>query len=288
MRANDEMRKAAIALRLQGLSTRQIAGKLDIRLNSTLQGWLVGTPPPEWTKRPKAKDAERERAREMRRDGSSYGEIATALGVAKSSVSLWVRDLPNQEKLLFSDDPRRAGAERYFANRRRAVFIERQNEKLGWANEIGELTDRELLIAGAVAYWAEGGKSKPHRPSESMTFINSDPNMIRLFLAWLELLGVEPDRLRFRVSIHESADTRAAELFWADVVGASPTEFSRVTLKRHNPTTVRHNTGQSYHGCLVIRVLKSASLYRRMEGAWWAVAARARDVDSRHMRRPVA
>ena len=287
MKANAEMRKAAIALRLQGLSTRQIAGELGIRMSSTLQGWLVGTPAPEWTKRPQAKDAERERAREMRREGASYNEIAKALRVSKSSVSLWVRDLPHQQKLLLSDDPRRAGAERYFARRRRAVFIERQNEKLAWANEIGELTDRELLIAGAVAYWAEGGKSKPHRPSESMAFINSDPNMIRLFLAWLELLGVEPGGLRFRVSIHESADVRAAELFWADVVGTS-TKFSRATLKRHNPTTVRHNTGETYHGCLVIRVLKSASLYRRMEGTWWGVAARARDVDSSHMRRPVS
>jgi len=125
MRANDEVRRAAIALRLQGLSTRQIAGKLGIRMNSTLQGWLVGTPPPEWTKRPKAKDAEREQARVLRRDGSSYGEIAAVLGVSKSSVSLWVRDLPHQEKLLFSDDQRRVGAERYFARRRRETFIER-------------------------------------------------------------------------------------------------------------------------------------------------------------------
>jgi len=33
------------------------------------------------------------------------------------------------------------------------------------AAEIGELTDREVMIAGAIAYWCEGGKSKPHRRS---------------------------------------------------------------------------------------------------------------------------
>ena len=276
MKANDEMRKAAIVLRLQGLSTRQIAGELGIRMNSTLQGWLVGTPPPEWTKRPQAKDAERERAREMRRDGCSYAEIATALGVSKSSVSLWVRDLPHQERLLFSDDPRRAGAERYFAHRRRAMFIERQNQKLSWANEIGELSDRELLIAGAVAYWAEGAKSKPWRPTESMIFTNSDPDMIKLFLAWLDRIGVERTQVHFRVAIHESADVAAAESFWADVVECSASSFRRATIKRHTPKTVRHNTGESYRGCLVVRVLGCASLYRRMEGIWWAVAASVR------------
>ena len=216
----------------------------------------------------------------MRLAGASYPEIVAALGVAKSSVSLWVRDVPYQEKLRLSDDARRAGAERYFAERRRDKLFERQNEKLAWAAEIGELTDRELLIAGAVAYWAEGAKAKPWRPSESMAFINSDPNMIKLFVVWLDLLGVGRERLRLRVSIHESADVPAAESFWADVVGVPVDTFCRATIKRHTPKTVRRNTGDSYHGCLVVRVLGCASLYRQTEGIWWAVVASAR-------RRPV-
>lgn len=60
-----------------------------------------------------------------------------------------------------------------------SVFIERQNEKLLWANEIGPLTRRELKIAGAVAYWAEGSKSKPWRTKEVVAFVNSDAFMIR-------------------------------------------------------------------------------------------------------------
>ncbi len=133
----------------------------------------------------------------MRLAGASYPEIVAALGVSKGSVSLWVRDVPYQERLRLSDDARRAGAERYFAERRRVVFAERQNEKLGWANEIGELTDREVLIAGAVAYWAEGAKAKPWRPIERLKFVNSDPGMIQLFLRWLELIGVDRERLRY-------------------------------------------------------------------------------------------
>src|SRR5688572_13247309 len=83
MRRRDDLRAAAIALRLKGMSTRQIAEELGVRKNSTLEGWLVGTPPPAWTRRPRAKDSERDRAREMRRSGSSYAEIAASLGVSK-------------------------------------------------------------------------------------------------------------------------------------------------------------------------------------------------------------
>ncbi|MFD7879961.1 hypothetical protein ACFV5G_38800 [Streptomyces sp. NPDC059766] len=47
--------------------------------------------------------------------------------------------------------------------------------------------------------------------------------------------------------------------------------FQRATLKRHNPRTNRKNTGEAYHGCLIVYVTKSAELYRRMEGAWYGI-----------------
>jgi len=52
---------------------------------------------------------------------------------------------------------------------------------------------------------------------------------------------------------------------------AGPWQFHTPTLKRHNPKTVRWNTGDEYHGCLRIDVQQSADLYRRIEG--WARAA---------------
>jgi hypothetical protein len=76
-----------------------------------------------------------------------------------------------------------------------------------------------------------------------------------------------------RVHIHESADVAAAQRFWLDATGADPAQFRRPTLKRHNPTTVRKNTGEGYHGCLRIEVRRSTGLYRRIEG--WAAAAMA-------------
>lgn len=84
----------------------------------------------------------------------------------------------------------------------------------------------------------------------------------------------------FRVSIRESANVKEAEDFWAGLVGVEPSAFQKVTLKKHNPKTSRKNTEDAYRGCLVIYVLKSADLYRRMEGAWYGIvggAARQRD-----------
>jgi hypothetical protein len=96
MRSVQEMaalRERAIQLRRQGKSRRQIKEILGSMSNSTLDDALRGEPPPEWTRRARAKDDLRERARELRAQGLDLEKIATALGVAKSSVSLWVRDL---------------------------------------------------------------------------------------------------------------------------------------------------------------------------------------------------
>ncbi|MDQ0404302.1 hypothetical protein J2S50_002851 [Streptomyces sp. DSM 40167] len=120
-------------------------------------------------------------------------------------------------------------------------------------------------------YWAEGGKDKPYDRRENVTFVNRDPGMIKVFLAWLSLLGVERERLRFTVMIHENADVAGAEQFWAELVRADHSAFNKTTLKRHNPKTVRKNVGDSYRGCLVIKVLKSADLYRRIEGSWYGI-----------------
>jgi len=136
------------------------------------------------------------------------------------------------------------------------------------AAEIGELTDRELLITGAIAYWCEGGKSKPHRRSDRVVFINSDPALIRFFLRFLDTAGTPRANLGFRVYIHENADVEAAQRFWLEVTGAAIGQFATPTLKRHNPKTMRKNVGQTYHGCLRIDVQHSADLYRKIEG--WA------------------
>jgi hypothetical protein len=102
-------------------------------------------------------------------------------------------------------------------------------------------------------------------------FINSDPDMIRLYLAWLALLGVDKDRLRYQLQIHETADVVGAEHFWAAVVGVDVATLGKASLKRHNPKTNRRNVGPAYRGCLTVRVLKSADLYRRIEGWWYGI-----------------
>lgn len=268
----DRLRERAIALRLEGKSRREIKALLGLAGGSTLNELLQGVPPPDWTRRPNAKDALRTKARELRAQGLSYNEITARLGVSKSSVSLWVRDLPGPPRLSYEENRRRSaeGVRRYWAKEGQLREARRADERAAATAEIGGLTHREILIAGAVAYWCEGTKTKPHRRQCSVVFTNSDPGLIGLFLRFLDAAGVSRGDLAFTVCIHESGDLAAAYQFWLAVTKASPEQFNKMSLKRHNPKTNRKNVGDEYHGCLRITAHRSSALLRKIEG--WAQA----------------
>lgn len=218
-----------------------------------------------------AKHEHQARARELRRAGKTYDEIVEELGVSKSSVSLWVRDVPGPRRGPRDAEAVHAHMDMMRAARRANTERAREETKAAAFAEVGELTDRELMLVGAGLYWAEGTKDKPHARRERIVFVNSDPSMIRFFLRWLALFDVSREQLRCHVMIHESAEVEGAERYWADLVGIDVADLGKTVLKRHNPKTVRKNVGEAYRGCLAVYVRRSAELYRRVEGWWYGI-----------------
>ena len=218
-----------------------------------------------------------QQARTLRRQGLSILAIATQLHMGKGTVAGWVRDIPGpqQPRSATGEQRRKEGYHRYWEKESAIREARRQAISAAAASQIGDLTEREILITGALAYWCEGSKNKPHQRRDRVTFMNSDPALIRFFLHFLGVAGVPRGNLRFSVSIHESADVATAERFWRKVTGAGPEQFNRATMKRHTPKTVWDNTDDSYHGCLRLDVCRSKDLYRKIEG--WVAAATMAD-----------
>ncbi|MDQ6728651.1 MAG: helix-turn-helix domain-containing protein [Actinomycetota bacterium] len=264
----EDQRTQAVQLCTAGLSRSQIADALGLGSGGQpLSRWLRDVPPPAWTRRPRAKDDLRATAVAMRSEGRSYREIQEVVGVAKSTLSLWLRDvaLTEEQRLALAlrspeGASRRAQAVRAAAAQRRARI---QGEA---RDQFTHLSESELFVAGVVAYWAEGRKNKPWRSGAGVRMMNSDPEMIRLFLRWLRLVGVTPDRIRFRLHIHESANVNDALRHWSEHVEVDAGTFLTTILKKHKPRTVRRNIGPSYHGCLCVEVRRSAELNLRIEG----------------------
>jgi hypothetical protein len=139
---------------------------------------------------------------------------------------------------------------------------------------VGTLSPREVALIGTVAYWCEGAKAKPWRPHDcQVTFTNSDPALLAVFLAFAEQEGHPRERLSYRLSIHATADVAGTERWWAQSLGLPPERFQPASLKHHQPATTRRNTGADYRGCLVVKVPRGRELYWRMEGVMAGIAA---------------
>ncbi|NEA41662.1 hypothetical protein [Streptomyces sp. SID11385] len=214
----------------------------------------------------------RDRARELRLKGWTYDQIVEEVGCAKSSVSLWVRDLPRPAR----DMNAHMDHMRSVRLRSLAEAEKEHRDAITKARAAAEaLSDEQLQTAGVALYWAEGMKDKGRASRRAIQFTNSDPNVILVFLRWLELHEVARDRWHLHLAIHETADAEGAKTFWAELTGVPAEEFTRTTIKRHNPLTNRQNTGDNYRGCLVVYVTKSNDLYRRMERAWYGIVGGA-------------
>ncbi|MFI6849750.1 hypothetical protein [Kitasatospora sp. NPDC050467] len=87
----------------------------------------------------------REAARRLRGEGRAYDEIQAEPGVSKSSISLWVRDLPAPRP---SRERMRRAAETRWGPVRRQREEERRATKTAAAAEIGPMSDRDLFLVG--------------------------------------------------------------------------------------------------------------------------------------------
>jgi len=257
-------------LRARGLTPKQIREELP-----GVSPWVVNCAINRDAKaqashpglRARARDADRERARVLRLEGKTYKQIQAELAVSSATLSMWLRDLPHPQP---DRSAHAAHMHRILATRRNE---QREAQKAAAFAEVGEISDRELMLLGVALYWAEGVKDKSYSRREYIQFINSDAGMMRLFLSWLDLVGVEEADRQYRISIHESANLAAAEEFWRGVVGRPEADFRKPTLKRHNPKTVRKQLTDDYHGCLIVWVRKSSDLYRRVDGWWGGILA---------------
>jgi AcrR family transcriptional regulator len=195
----------------------------------------------------RGKLAERQQARQLRRAGLPLAEIAARLGVSKSSVSVWVRDV---EFELLPDPVRGRRRAPNALQRRRQAEIDRLLAE-GRAR-IGRLSERELLVAGVALYAGEGSK----RDGE-VRFANTDPRMVGFFCAWFRrFFEVDEARLRVRLYLHEGLDLSASVAFWSRMTGIPPAQFGKPYRAVPDPT-IRHT--KHVHGCVSIGYSCSAT-----------------------------
>jgi hypothetical protein len=197
------------------------------------------------------KTDERQKAREMRERGCSVKEIASTLAVARSSVSLWVRDIelgPEQRAALILRSrlgPIIAGERK--AARAREIRRGYQQEGRRLARERGT-----SYAAGCMLYWAEGSKAR-----NSVQLVNADPEVLVYFAEFLrEHFDVADDAMSVSCNLfadHEERQ-RSIEEFWLERLRLPRACLRKSAINNYSKYSQKKRTNKLPYGTCSLRV----------------------------------
>lgn len=207
---------------------------------------------------------ERVEARKLRERGLSIKDISNSLGVAKSSVSVWVRDVeltPLQRHVLEMSSHSRTAVELRRQSRLANELAKRELVVLAAQKEVQKISKRELWLMGIMLYWAEGGKTQ-----RLVRFSNGDPEMIKIMMAFFRRVCEVPEaKFRGYIHIHPHLDHLGAEAYWSTISGISAQQFFK-TYRLPNKSS-QNKKDTLPHGVFDIYVLDT-KLFLTISG--WA------------------
>lgn len=163
----------------------------------------------------------KEKALQLRKQGYSYSYIAKATGLSKSTLSYHLATLPytpNAHTKKNISNAKLASNKSKYEKKLTAIASAQKVAK----KEIGTLSDRDLFLLGIGLYIGEGSKTQ-----NLVRLVNADPKVIRLFIAWLHLLGLQEDNIALRIHLYPDSDIQSSEQYWLQETNLPKTSLQR-------------------------------------------------------------
>jgi len=190
----------------------------------------------------RGKTREQDEARRLRTEGMTMPAIAERLGVSRSSVSLWTRAVPFTPRPEWGRYDRAARGPNALQRRKAEEIAHLRADGL---ERVGGLSERDLLIAGAMLYSGEGAKT-----DGVVKFTNTDDRLMALFSRWLRhFLEVDESRFRVGLYLHHGLDLDAAVRRWSAVTGVPASQFHK-PYRAIPDASIRR--AKHVHGCAAL------------------------------------
>src|SRR3989338_9165402 len=141
-------------------------------------------------------------ARKLREQGKSIKEIERFLGIRRSSISVWVRDIS-----LTAEQKKR------LAGRGHSIEVTEKRRETRLANEtkvrtrvlerglqhVESMQDVDLFALGIGLYWGEGSKTQ----RATIELSNTDPRVIQIHVLFLrKICGFPMSKIHGHVGLH--------------------------------------------------------------------------------------
>ena len=204
------------------------------------------------------------RAQHLRRKGYSVRKIERNLGIPRSTLSGWLRDIKLtdlQKKKLLRDWKEglvtaRKKAVLWHNNQKEERIKEAEKEALKTLAGIN-IEDKKILeLTLSILYLGEGAKK-----SEETAIGSSDPLILKFFLTILRMLyKIDADKIKCQLNLRADQSPQEMRHFWATELNLPETNFTYIALDKR---TIGTKTYPSYKGVCHIRC-GSAAIQRKL------------------------
>lgn len=208
----------------------------------------------------------KEKSVELRYEGWSYNIISDRLGVSKSTLSHWLRDVPYKPnasvRKRIQEGPIISATRRHAKRMATVHAIKRSAEQ-----EIDQLTKRDLWMLGLGLYIGEGSKI-----FENVRIVNSDANVILLAMRWFrESLHLDTKNFSARLHLYPDTPLKKAIAYWSKITSIPTSQFDKTYVDMRQDKSKRKRRSLPY-GTLHITIRsrgdyeRGSALHRRIIG----------------------
>jgi len=118
---------------------------------------------------------------------------------------------------------------------------------------VNELSVKEKILFLAALYWGEGSK-------KDLNLINSDPDLIRIFLKGIRsYLKVPDNKIKINIRIFEDMDKEKCIKYWLNVTSLKSSNISNMDILKGK------KKGKLEYGICRIRVLKGGFVLKYLK-----------------------
>ena len=203
----------------------------------------------------------------LREQGLSYNEISMKLHVAKSTLSLWLKDIPGFEKIKENNIRR---AKQIWSkniiefNKKRTAehFKNRENDIERYSKEIKQISQSNLFYLGIALYLAEGGKTE----KSNLRFSNSDPAIIKIMMKFFqEICHIAPSAIYARIHLYEQNRYAETLNYWSKITEIDKDRFWQPQLAISISSKKTKRLRKLEYGTLHLTIC-NAELNRKVHG----------------------
>jgi hypothetical protein len=213
-------------------------------------------------------------AQDLRILGMSYSEIQAKLGISKSTLSIWLRDVKlSGDARLRLEGRARQGVLNGLVKRNKEqtsrAYERAKAIRQAACRDVHVQLRKNLFLIGVTLYWAEGYKrlrviNGVERTGHAISFVNADPDAIRIFLRFLiEELHVDRSDILINMRLYKSIDEDNAKKYWKKVTTLTDKNFrSRTTYLVSSASKGIRPANRLPYGTLQVEVYDTEKFHR--------------------------